>query len=227
MSSILVLISLSVSQLMAEPLRTNEFLVYNAPRWMKRVKLEKLSDSIQTKLEWSTRRVPIFYHQDQAHFNKAHNLGVGPVAVTIKSPQKTEIHLSPQVTKHNYQRVIGHELVHVIFYQKYRGAIPRWLEEGFANHLSRKTKVNYKWLKKQRLPKDVTSLDHPFKNGTMIPRVHYQVSQALVEMLKKKCDLDNLLRLSVKRKMENYIASYCNIKDVNKAFKLWLQKKPG
>lgn len=210
---------------LAKNIRTNELSIYNAPRWVKQSKVEKVTDSVQSKLEWRIRRVPLYWHISEESFIKAQSLGAGPAAVTIKSTKKTQIQMGPKVNRDNYQRILGHELVHVIFFQKYKGAIPRWLEEGFANHLSRKEKVNYSWLSQQRLPEDVTKMGHPYQKQGVSVQVHYKVSQALVEMLKKRCDLDTLLRLSVERKMKDYIATYCNIKDINKAFKDWILEK--
>lgn len=209
----------------AEDIRTNEFVIKHAPKWLKKAKVEKITDSIQSKLEWSTRRIPMIWHETEESFSRAHSLRPLPAAVTIKSPKKVAIHLGPQVTAKNYQAIIGHELVHVIFYQKYRGAIPQWLEEGFANHLARKKPVNYQWLSKQKIPRDVTLMGHPYKAAPSQLILHYKVSQALVEMLKKKCDLSNLLRLSVERKMADYIKTYCNISDINASFKKWIKKK--
>ena len=220
-----LLLIIWVNPLKAKDFRTNEFLVKNAPSWVKASKIEKIADRIQSQLEWSTRRVPLIWHSHESSFAKVHKLRPMPLAVTIKSPKKTEIHLGPGINKKNYAKMIGHELVHVVFFQKYHGAIPPWLEEGFANHLSKQDPVNYKWLSKQILPKDVTKMQHPYKQTNIDLHVHYKSSQALVEMLKKKCDLSNLLRLSVERKMANYIKSYCNIKDINKSFHDWIKRK--
>ena len=135
------------------------------------------------------------------------------------------IHLGPNVNSKNFDVVFGHELVHIIFHQKYKGAIPKWLEEGLASHLSQKQKVNYKKLAKHPFPKDIRQLTHPFKSTLTETMYHYRASQALAEMIEAKCDLTNLLRLSVQRKMENYLKSYCEIKDLNSAFKEWVLKK--
>jgi hypothetical protein len=222
---LLFLINFLSLQVFAKEFRTNELEIHNAPDWLMQPKVEKVTDSIQQKLEWRIRRIPLFWHQSESSFVKAQTLGPTPAAVTIKSKQKTEIHMGPQVNKKNYEQILGHELVHVIFYQKYNGAIPQWLEEGFANDLSKKEAVNYKWLSQQKIPEDVTKMGHPFKGIPSEIHTQYKVSQALVEMLKKKCDLENLLRLSVERKMTDYIKTYCEIKDINQSFKEWILKK--
>ena len=180
---------------------------------------------MESKLEWKIRRVPVYFHQSEKSFQRAHNLGSRPAAVSIKSPQKTQIHLSPRVNEKNVFQMLGHELIHIIFYQKYKDSIPRWLEEGFANYYSRHGKVNYSWLYKQKKFSDVTKMDHPFKTSSHPVEVHYKTSQALVEMLAEHCDLDNLLRLSVQKKLVDYIKRTCEIRDINQVYRKWLTKK--
>src|SRR5690606_18961288 len=101
----------------------------------------------------------------------------------------------------------------------------KWLEEGLANHLSKMQPVDYKWLAQQPFPNDVRELAHPFKGDATLVSYRYKASQAFAEMLNKKCDLQNLIRLSVQRKMEDYMRTYCEIKDLNKAFQDWVKKK--
>ncbi|MCJ8276393.1 MAG: hypothetical protein HRT44_07510, partial [Bdellovibrionales bacterium] len=190
-----------------------------------RVRVDKVRDRIQSKLEWTIRRIEVQWHSSQKDFEKVHSLGSGPSAVTIKRNNFQKIHMGPSINDSQFDQIFAHELVLVIFAQKYKGAIPRWLEEGFANHLSQRKKVDYKWLSQQKFPTNITDLEHPFKNSPVSPKFHYRASQGLVEMLDKKCDLENLLRLSVERKMANYIQTYCEIKDINQAFKKWVDEK--
>ncbi len=70
------------------------------------------------------------------------------------------IHISPMKDLDALTPTFRHELVHVIFKQKYKTAIPGWLEEGLANHLGSQRKVDYKWLKTQNIP-DADRLSHP------------------------------------------------------------------
>ena len=221
----MIFVILSLNLLFAEPIKTNEMVIYNAPKWVKRTKVEKLTDKIQNKLEWKTRKISVFWYSDLKSFTKAHSLGPFAAAVTVKTSKKVEIHMGPLVTKENYQQMLGHELIHVIIFQKYRGSIPRWLEEGLANFYSRQSKVNYKKLASKKLPENVLEMGHPFKENKGDLYTHYEVSQALAEMLDKKCDLENLLRLSVKKNLEDYIRRTCEIKDINMAFKQWIKKK--
>lgn len=214
-----------VDGLRAEEIKTNEVIIANAPKWLKKTRVEKVTDRIQNKLEWSTRKVNVYWYETQANFEKVHNFGPQAKAITKFQDNGASIHAGPNVNDKNFDEIFGHELVHVIIFQKYKDAIPKWLEEGLANHLSNLGKVDYKWLARQPFPSDVLQLAHPFKGSADGVNYRYKASQALAEMLDKKCDLENLIRLSVERKMEKYISTYCEIKDINQAFKEWVQKK--
>jgi len=115
--------------------------------------------------------------------------------------------------------------VHIIIYQKYKEAIPKWLEEGLANYLAKQGQVNYQWLAAHPFPKDVRGLTHPYDGDVDSIHYHYMASQALVEMIAKKCDLTNLLRLSVGRNLDAYLDTYCEIKDLNAAYQKWVKAK--
>jgi hypothetical protein len=70
------------------------------------------------------------------------------------------------------------------------------------------------------------TLKHPFSAvATSSARYHYQASQALVEMIASHCSLDDLLRLSVGKKLENYLSTFCSIDDINAEFRKWVAKK--
>lgn len=206
---------------LAKEIETNSAKIVDAPEWLTRPRAEKVIDRIQTKLEWTIRKIEVRWYKNAADFQKAHDLG--PLAMAVTRKDQNKIHLGPQVDEKNFDAVFGHELVHVILGQKYKDAVPKWLEEGLANHLANYGKVDYAWLKKRKLPDDVRTLGHPYR-ATSVDGVHlhYVASQALAEMLSKKCDLENLLRLSVGEKLENYLATYCEIPDLNKAFAKWV-----
>ncbi len=53
----------------------------------------------------------------------------------------------------------------------------------------------------------------------------YKASQALAEMLDKKCGLEKLIHMSLERNMEDYFKTYCEIDDLNQAFRAWIEKK--
>ncbi len=209
----------------AHDIETNSARILNAPEWLKRNRAEKVIDRIQTKLEWTIRKIDVKFYSDQQSFQAAHSLGLGVQAVANKS--KNQIHLGPSVTDKDFDSVFGHELVHIILGQKYKEAIPPWVEEGLANYLAKHGKVDYGWLAKQPFPKDVRALSHPFTGLVRNPRYHYQASQALTEMIAKKCDMENLLRLSVGKNIDIYLDTYCGIKDLNAEFKKWVTSRPG
>jgi hypothetical protein len=209
---------LSISQ--AAEIQTNAVHMADSPSWVTRVRVEKIIDHIQMVLEWDIHRIEVLWHKDQASFEKVHSLGPTAIAVSLKADNT--IHLGPRITSANFDQVFGHELVHTISAQKYKGAIPAWLEEGLANYLAKTGKVDYKFLASQPYPADVRKLTHPYGGSVDNIHYHYMASQALVEMIAKKCDLTNLLRLSVGEKMDNYLETYCEIPDLNAAFKKWV-----
>jgi hypothetical protein len=219
----------------AKTIQTNELTISNAPEWVTESRVDRVVSRIQNKLEWSTRRTKVQWYTDSTEYSNAHSLGPQAIAVTTSSGSTSTVLIGPTVNAENFEHVLGHELVHVIVYQKYKGAIPKWLEEGLANHLARPGQIDYKWLAKQPFPKDVRELAHPMAATTGrsrnlaremdIVRYRYKASQALAEMLDKKCDLLNLVRMSVAKKMEPYIATMCEIQDLNTAFREWVLKK--
>lgn len=221
----LIYVWLLVCTAHGKEIKTNEIVMPNAPVWLTQTRVEKVTDRIQNKLEWSTRRIEARWYATQAEFEKVHGFGPQATAVTKQTDGVSTIHLGPGVNNQNFDAIFGHELVHVIVNQKYQAAIPKWLEEGLANHLAKRGEVNYKWLMSQPFPAEVRELAHPFQGSADGIGYRYMASQALAEMLQKKCELENLIRLSVQRKMEDYIVTYCEIKDLNQAFKDWVKKK--
>jgi hypothetical protein len=175
-------------------------------------------------LEWTIRKIGVSWHSTEADYEKVQSFGPQSLAVT-KYGDQASIDIGPQVTDSNFDEVFGHELVHVIVFQKYKGAIPKWLEEGLANYFSASGKVDYAWLAKQPFPADVHELAHPFHGSASEVSYRYKASQAFADMLAKKCDLEELIRLSVTRKMEDYMRTYCEITDLNAAFRKWVQDK--
>lgn len=219
------LLPLSNVAFAAKQITTNEIEITNAPDWLKQTRVEKITNRIQSKLEWTIRKIKCQWHTSSEEFQKSHSLGPYAVAVTKMVGDTQIIHIGPLVGSHNFDEIFGHELVHVIVAQKYKTAIPRWLEEGLANHVSNFNKVDYRWLAKQPYPNDVRELAHPTQGSATTVTYRYKASQAFAEMLNKKCDLENLLRLSVERKMEDYMKTYCEIEDLNQAFRDWVKKK--
>lgn len=211
------LFSISAS---AKTVRTNAVEMPNAPDWVTVNRVDKVVEHIQMILEWDIRRIKALWYMDQAAFEKVHGMGRTVVAVSMRS--QNTVHLGPRVNSSNFDQVFTHELVHVISYQKYKDAIPKWLEEGLANYLGKVGKVDYDKLAAHPFPKDVRELTHPFAGSEEGIHYTYMASQALAEMIAKKCDLQNLLRLSVGAKMESYLDTYCEIHDLNAEFKKWV-----
>jgi len=218
----LKLLFIFLSFVHAKEIQTNAVTMPNAPEWLRTPRVEKVTDRIQSTLEWTIRKIQVVWYTDQAAFEKDH--GLGPYARAVSHKNLNLIRLGPKVNNDNFDQVFGHELTHIISYQKYKDAIPKWLEEGLANHLSKNAKVDYKWLASRPMPEDVRSLVHPMKGSADDIRYSYQASQALAEMISKKCDLTNLLRLSVGHGMEAYLKTYCEIPDLNEAYKKWIEK---
>ncbi len=207
--------------LSAIPIKTNQLSVPNPPAWITERRMQKVVDAIQQALEWDIRRLPVYFYADESQFTDGLKLNFKAAGFFRRGD--CSIHLGPAVNTANFDEVFGHELVHAIFFQKYKSAIPAWLEEGLANFLSRREKVDYGWLSKQPAV-DITTLSHP-NAETNGARFHYQTSTAAVEMISKKCSLPELLKLSVGRKLTTYLGTYCEIKDVNADFRAWLVSK--
>jgi hypothetical protein len=210
------------------PIETNSVRSSNAPAWLTSSRVSKVTDKIGTALEWDVRKITLEFFYDQAAFRKAHGLDDSVLAFTVKT--QNLVGIGPKVTATDFDQILGHELVHVILYQKYKGAVPGWLEEGLANHTVKYGKVDYAWL--ASLPeRDVTSLVHPFSAGGRLgvggPRYAYQASQALMEMIATRCDVKDLVTMSVGKKLESYLPTLCEIKDLNGDFRKWIQKKAG
>jgi len=208
-------------------IESNAITIADAPKWLTRVRVDKIVDRMQTKLEWSIHRVTGVWHKDLDSFTKAHSLG--PYAIAVSRKNDNTIHFSPKITSENFDGVFGHELVHIIIFQKYNQksntAIPPWLEEGLANHLAKGAKVKYNLLSQRPPPADVHELTHPSRGTREDIHYKYQASQALAEMISSKCDLTNLLRLSVGESLDAYLGTYCEIKNLNEAFAKWIEKK--
>lgn len=212
---------ISVSADSARVIETNSVQMRGAPDWVTRSQIERVIDKIERKLEWPIRKITAVWHLNAEEFQALH--GFGPTVLAFARAKDNSVHIGPRVDEKNFEATFGHELVHVILYQKYKTAIPKWLEEGLASYLSGEKRVDYRWLRAQ--PKmDITTLSHPFK-GSVQSQYHYQVSTAVIEMIASKCSLPDLLQLSVGKSLTTYLATYCEIKDINQSFNQYLDKK--
>lgn len=208
----------------AKEIKTNAIHTSTAPDWVTGGRIDRIVDRVQQIMEWDIRRVEVIWHSDQEEFERFHKLG--PTVLALARQADNTVHIGPKVTQKNFDGTFGHEMCHIISFQKYKGAIPKWLEEGVANHVAKAEKVDYKYLASREPPKDVHELTHPFGGSVDRIQYHYVASQALAEMLNAKCNgISNLLRLSVGRGVENYLEKYCDIKDLTAAFNKWVEKK--
>jgi len=219
--AISVWLLVSSRPLSSKEIITNNIHFIEAPEWITSSTVERVTGRVQNFLEWDIRRIKVRYHANDSTYQREHQLNFQSNAFFRRSD--STVHLSSRVTRENFEAIFGHELVHVIFFQKYREAIPKWLEEGLANHIGRTANVDYAWLSQQPLG-DVTRLTHPDKDATG-SRYHYLASTALIEMISNRCSLTELLRLSVGAKLTTYLGTYCEIKDINASFRDWVSKK--
>lgn len=217
---VLGVILLGAATAFGKEIVTNNVKVLDAPSWLTASRVEKVTARIQNILEWDIIRVTVRWYTDQAAFERVH--GFGPAVIAYSRPSDNSVHMGPRVNAENFDRYFGHELTHVIVAQKYKQAIPKWLDEGLANYVG-KIDVDYAWLVTQPAH-DVTTLAHPF-NGAIDFRYHYAASTAVMEMIASKCSLKDLLQLSVGAKLETYLDTYCGIPNVNATFREWLAAK--
>lgn len=202
----------------------------NAPAWVTGSRVDSIQDKVSDKLGGSDfHKIKLSFYTDQAAFRKAHGFDDTVLAFTIKP--ENSVSIGPRVTTADFDPIFGHELVHVILYQKYKNAVPSWLEEGLANYLVHYGKVDYRWLATQP-DRDVSLLAHPFGfNGRATPlgpggaRYAYQASQALMEMIATHCEVTDLVSMSVGKKLEDYLPTMCGIDDLNGEFRKWIKSK--
>jgi hypothetical protein len=228
MLAALLLSSAMTGQVQATEIDTNIVHAGSAPSWLKASRVDRVADQIQSKLEWDIRKVQLRFYTDQAAFRQAH--GFDDTVLAYSRKQDNSVNIGPRVADANFDQVFGHELVHIIIFQKYKDAIPKWLEEGLANYLSKHGKVDYAWLAQQPA-RDVRTLSHPFVagGGAMTAgggaRFHYQASQALMEMIAVHCPVTDLLQLSVGKGLERYLPTLCGINDLNAEYATWVKRK--
>lgn len=198
----------------------------NAPDWLKRPRLQRVIDHIQLHLKPTGERVTATWYSTEAEYDKVVPYGAASLAVTKYDGGIPTVHIGPQVNEKNFDEVFGHELVHVIVFLRYKGRVPKWLEEGMANYFARAEKPDYKWLASQPFPKDVKELAHPFSGAPAQIEYRYKASQAFCEMLAHKCDLEELIALSTdEHGMTDYMRTYCEINDLNAEFQKWVKAK--
>jgi len=206
-------------------IKTNPVWMPRAPTWLTAGRVERVADRIQDFLEWQIRRVTVHWYERQDEFERVHRLGPTVTAVTMGlGGRERTIHIGPSVTTTDFDAIFGHELVHVVLAQKYRGAVPRWLEEGMACFISRRGRVDYASLRTRTLP-PVRNMGHPFKSAD--PALGYQSSTAVMEMIASRCDVHDLLQMSVAKGLETYLTKLCQIRDLDAELKKWVDRRAG
>ncbi len=218
----------------AAELSTNSLVIHEAPAWLKARVAERSVERIERHLEWDLRKIHVWFYSDSARFNQAHGLRSSQVTVfAFTKPADLSVHFSPGITAENFDRFFGHELVHVMLRQKFKGSVPPWLEEGVANTFGAKgarpvvsLKLDYPWILAQAGARDLRQMRHPFRSeGGEQAKFHYQASTALVEFIRSRCDLEQLLQLSVKKSVESYLPTLCEIRDLNAEFRSFLRAR--
>jgi hypothetical protein len=217
---ILWCVGLSFLAFATESISTGSLELQSPPSWVSPNRVERVTEKVQNTLEWQTRRVKVLFYADEARFRKAHGLSGDILGFTREREQI--IHLGPAVNSANFDEVLGHELAHIILFQKYKGAIPPWMVEGLANKAAGRSPVDYVWLSRQKLPA-VRALRHPFRDASS--RLHYQLSTAVVELLQRRCDFPDLLQMSLKGGVEARLGPLCGITDLDRAASDWVRDK--
>ena len=222
----LLLLSLSFSAhaQSTKTITTNSVVVENAPAWLSEYAVQSVVDRIEMRLEWSIRRTRAFFYSDQALFISKFNGRAASDILAFTKRNDLTVHLGPRINKQNFAGVFGHELAHVILFQKYKDSIPPWLTEGLCNSVAGNEKINYAWLAAQGPRFDISTLEHPYdKQNKNRADLHYRASLAVVKMLQKKCpDFKELLNLSLKSKLADFLPTYCGISKLNETFWTWV-----
>ena len=209
---------------------TNALSVQNAPQWLKLPRLEKVVERIEAKLEWDIRKIHVIFHGDRDLFLKEFGVPGASISAFARKSDMS-VHIGPSVDSGQFDGVFGHELSHIISYQKYKDAIPKWLEEGLANLVAKKQKPDYRWLATQLPLPQVQSMGHPFRatsagrEVSSSVRLQYEASHALADLLASKCGLHDLLQLSTGSSVEKYIATLCGIQNLDDTLEKWVNRK--
>lgn len=216
-----MIVTAIVALLAQQPLWADDLQITNAPAWATRIRINTTVRRVERFLEWDLRRISLIWYSDTKSFETAHRMGPNIRAVTQK--QYNRILVGPLTTPQNFDQVLAHELTHMILFQKFKDAIPSWLEEGLANHIGKIDPPDYRWLNTQaKLPR-VQEMKHPFLSGN--PKLMYQISGALIGLISSKCDLQDVLQLAVGKKLETYLHTTCALGDLDQELKTFVSRK--
>jgi hypothetical protein len=219
--AIFCLVSATASASSAKEIRTNCCIVQQAPAWLNVETVKNTAKRIESRLQWTIRRVTIRFEADPERYKTVSTLQFPTRA--LFNPKNNTVYFGPSINADNFAPTLGHELVHVVFQQKHRKAIPAWLEEGFANFIGAETIADYRFLNSETIPK-ITSLGHPNSDPDRF-RMHYQLASAAVDYISSRCKLNDLLMMSVKRSVEDYLQKLCKIKDIDSELVDWVKSK--
>lgn len=200
----------------------NEVRFENPPPWVTSREVKAALRVVERNLEWDLRKVSVIFETKADAFEQRFGMPADILAFSEKSARR--IVMGPRVGAENFREVLTHELVHHAVAQKFKAAIPIWLEEGLANHWARPGRVPRYELLREQPDFDVASLGHPFRDSRLPPRVHYEASLALAKLLDKRCGLPALLGLAVGRRLQSYLATTCGIENLSGAYRRWVQQ---
>lgn len=221
-------IKLLLSSVALSQVTTNSVSIADAPKWLTAARVNKVSGQIERALEWDIRRVRVRWFTSDSEFSKAVGLpGDTSSVLAVAKRNENAIYIGPRVKNENFDAVFGHELAHVIMFQKYKDAIPKWLEEGLANYVAKRGEIDYRFLAANE-NFDVRSMTHPFQAASgksSDPKLHYMASSAVMHMIASKCRIHDLLQLSVGHGLEKYLSTFCRIPDLNAEFAKWVKRK--
>jgi hypothetical protein len=226
----IALLLFAASTALAGELKINSVYMADAPSWLTQSRVNTIVERIQHFTEWDLGMVRVVWFNSPEAYRK--ELGASAEAAEVvlgfSRPELGRIYMGPRIDTTNFDGVFGHELMHVVVHQHYNGSIPKWLEEGLANHVAKmEDQVDYAFLASRPVTRVKTLEHHPFSAKGPGPRYHYMASTALMEMIAHKCKLKELLKLSVGDKLEEWLDSYCHISDVDTEFKKWIKTKSG
>jgi hypothetical protein len=202
-------------------LRTNCCLIQNAPAWLNTEMVKNTAKRVESRLQWTIRRITLRFESDPEKYKSVSTLQFPTRA--LFNPKNQTVYFGPTVNADNFSPTLGHELVHVVFNQKHRKAIPQWLEEGFANFIGSEVVPDYRFLNSENIP-NISSLGHPNSDPDRF-RMHYQLASAAVDYISSRCKLNDLLMMSVKRSVEDYLHKLCKIKDIDSELIAWVKSK--
>jgi hypothetical protein len=216
----------NLAPLWAMALMTNSLKIENPPSWVKESIIQKVAARIESKLEWSPRRVNAYFYNSEQTFSDAHGFHGSPILAFYRR-QTTDLHFGPRVDKNNFEMVLTHEMSHAVIAQKYKDHLPKWLEEGLANWTAKNDTVPWKDLAKLQPRMDPREAAHPFQASEFqFTEARYMVSLAAVHFLKKECpSLRELLNLSLKSNLEKFLPTYCQIKNLKEEFWAFVDKR--